>query len=330
MWCAWQVTYRCNFRCAFCGYWRSPERLDEEQTIDDFRIGADKLARLGTLMISLAGGEPLVRDDIVDVVAEVSRKHITFLTTNGWRMTPELARDLFAAGLWGVSVSLDYATPEQHDKARGVKGAWRRAVRAIEAVSEARTSPHQRINIMSVLMHDNLDHIEPLIELARERDANFMLQPYCAMKTGDRAYIPPTGSAKHLVSLKRRHGNFLSNIEFLKKFDHAANGGVPGCLAGRAFFNIDHRGMVAPCVELRDRPVGDLRRDGIGTILKRLRRNADVQGCRACWYNCRGEIESIYTVRGALEAVRTLVANPVGAIAWKSTSSPSSSSPPSR
>ncbi|HOW18174.1 MAG TPA: hypothetical protein PLC79_03980, partial [Phycisphaerae bacterium] len=52
VWCAWQVTYRCNFRCAFCHYWRDPMGALPEQTVDDFRAGSRRLASFGSLLIS--------------------------------------------------------------------------------------------------------------------------------------------------------------------------------------------------------------------------------------------------------------------------------------
>ena len=102
VWCAWQVNYKCNFRCGFCHYWNEPAGACPEQTVADFAAGSAKLARLGTLMISLAGGEPLLRADIAEVVGALAKFHFPFLTTNGWHVTAELARDLFEAGLWGV------------------------------------------------------------------------------------------------------------------------------------------------------------------------------------------------------------------------------------
>ncbi|MCY2928933.1 MAG: radical SAM protein, partial [Planctomycetota bacterium] len=68
IWCAWQVTYRCNFRCRFCHYWHDPLGRAVEPTVDDYIAGARKLATFGTLMIALAGGEPLLRPDIAQIV----------------------------------------------------------------------------------------------------------------------------------------------------------------------------------------------------------------------------------------------------------------------
>ena len=305
-WCTWQVTYRCNFRCSFCNYW-SMEHKKEEQPLEAFETGGRKLSEVGNMMISLAGGEPLLRKDIVDIVAVLSKWHLPMITTNGWLATRELAAELWNAGLYGVSVSIDFAGSDRHDAERGVRGAYERAVRALEFFSTTRTRPRQKVNLMAVLRHDNLDQMEPLLALAKKHKTHFMVQPYSALKTGDRKFVPPEGCAQTLVGLRKSHGNFLSNIAFLSRFDVAANGGVPGCVAGRSFFNVDTNGDVSRCVEFRDRPVANLASDPIRTIIRRLKRAHKNNTCRACWYNCRGEIEVMYTRRGLLNAVPKLL-----------------------
>ncbi len=307
LWCAWQATYRCNFRCRLCGYWKDPVRASDEQSIQDVRRGARELARIGSLLISVAGGEPLLRRDLPHMIAALAQHHFPLITTNGWLATPELARTLFRAGLWGVSISLDYATPERHDSQRGVRGAYERAVTALKIFSDARQSRWQRVNIMAVLNRENLDDMEPLVRLALEHNAWFMVQPYCAMKTGDREFIHPVGAGARLLALRKKYPNFLSNPFFLERFDLAADGGVPGCLAGKAFFNIDNLGRVAICVEDLANPVGYIQSDPIETLLGRLAQRRAQLECRSCWYNCRGEIESLYTLSGALSSLPTLL-----------------------
>lgn len=308
VWCAWQVTYRCNFRCAFCQYWRDPMGGMPEQTVEEFRTGSRKLAKLGSLLISLAGGEPFLRQDIVDVVRTIGEFHLPFITSNGFLATPELARDLFAAGLWGVSISLDYADRERHDKARSMPGAFEHAVRALDYFASARRHGWQRVNVMCVLLHDNLDEVEPLIRLAADHGAYFMLQLYGVRKTGSQHFVhEKDGVSNRLLELKRRYPNFLSNEVFLSRFDAALDGGVPGCRAGQAFFNIDSCGDIAICVEERARPVANLYRDSAQDILSRLTARARGNGCRACWYNCRGEVEMLYSPRGLLNSLAMLL-----------------------
>ncbi len=307
VWCAWQVTYRCNFHCGFCNYWKDPLGELPEQSLGQIEAGAGKLAKLGSLLVSLAGGEPFLRPDMVDIVRTVGRFHFPFVTTNGWFITPDLATDLFEAGLWGASVSIDYADAGKHDKRRGMKGCFDRAVAALDHFSRARQHDWQRVNLMCVLLDDNLSHIEPLLQLAADHDAFFMLQPYGLRKTGNERFVNTSDSVgQYLVDLKRRHRNFLSNEVFLGRFDQALDGGVPGCRAGRAFFSIDSLGDIAICVEERTRPVANLYREPASEIVRLLRERSAGNTCRDCWYNCRGEVEMLYDTVGLVRSLPTL------------------------
>jgi MoaA/NifB/PqqE/SkfB family radical SAM enzyme len=308
VWCAWQVTYRCNFRCRFCGYWHDPMGLAPEPMVADYAAGARKLASFGTLLVSLAGGEPLLRTDLPEIVHEIGRYHFPFVTTNGWFVTPQVARDLMQAGAWGVSVSIDYADPLRHDRRRGMDGAWEQAWRAVELLSAARVHRFQRVNVIAVLMDDNIDDVEPLLAMAAKRQAYFMVQPYGRLKTGSNAYAHSDGAvAPRLLELHRRWRNFLSNPYYLGRFDQFLHGGVPQCGAGRAFFNIDSAGDIAICVERRDRPLANLYRDIPQIIHQRLRDASRGNRCAGCWYNCRGETESLYNARGLLASLPTLL-----------------------
>jgi len=86
-------------------------------------------------------------------------------------------------------------------------------------------------------------------------------------------------------------------------------GGVPGCLAGKAFFNVDHRGRASKCLEFRGVPdrVGTLPGDTAGRVRTRLRAAQARNDCRACWYASRAEVEALYTLRGFLSGLKTLV-----------------------
>ena len=102
--------YNCNYgaRSAYCERFPKPH---EENSLEDFRLGAAKLSELGSLIVSLAGGEPMLRRDVHQIVDILARDHFPYLTTSGSGMTTKRARQLWEAGLWGCSVSIDYADP---------------------------------------------------------------------------------------------------------------------------------------------------------------------------------------------------------------------------
>jgi MoaA/NifB/PqqE/SkfB family radical SAM enzyme len=304
LYCSWQVTYRCNFSCSFCGYWKMENRRERELSVSDFTRAARKLRQLGPMFVSLAGGEPLIRKDLPQIVKAVSFYHFPFVTTNGWLVTPEKAKELFRSGLMGAVISLDFAEEKLHDENRGKEGAFRKAVQAVEYFVEAKQSKIQKVNVTAVLLKDNVDQIEKLIVLTGKLGAEFTLQPYADIKTNGQQENVITNHnitqevSWHLLQLKRKHPHFKSSREYLQRYDEFFTCGIEGCQAGRLFFNIDDQGDIAKCVEDMDNPVGNIKGIEIDQLKNALFQRQNENKCKACWYGCRGEVESFYTLNG--------------------------------
>src|SRR5512136_2980880 len=98
--CNLQVTYRCNFRCQICDFWKDEYDKSQELSLADVRLIGRKLNRLGTLIISLAGGEPLMREDLDEIIAILNQEnHFPILITNGWYVDEARAKSILRAGL---------------------------------------------------------------------------------------------------------------------------------------------------------------------------------------------------------------------------------------
>lgn len=313
IWVSWQVTYACMFRCAGCSCWQeevnyNPQARAREASVEDFRQGAAKLGELGSLMINLAGGEPFTRRDLPEIVGAVAGQHFPMLTTNGWLVNAGNASAVWEAGLWGASVSLDFSDPEAHDEQRGMKGAAAHARRAIELLSRTRKRPYQRVNLMCVLNDSNLDEVEDLIRFAAENNAYFMIQPYVPLKNGNQELIPHYRASGHLLALRRRYRNFLSNPYFLEHFDRFNEAGaIGGCKAGQAFFNVDNFLNVQKCGEFRQEIVGNLREQTAAELVARLHQEHRRNQCQRCWYNGRGEVEVLYSAKGLMASLPTML-----------------------
>ena len=291
--CNLQVTYRCNFRCQICDFWKPAYSKAHELSLADIRLIGRKLNRLGTLIVSLAGGEPLIRDDLAAIITILNEaNHFPILITNGWFVDDSRAREILTAGLQEISVSVDYADPARHDAQRGRPGAWDRAIRALELLNSRRPHKRNRVHMISVLMDDNLDQIEELIRISRDLGVTYMVNLY-SWNRGTKARRLPGGRvAAHLLELKRKYPQFVTLTSYIEQFDRAiATGGIGNCQTGRLLLNIDNHGNVARCTETLDEPVGSILADDAVTIRDRLlsaRRNRD---CAQCWTSCRGFAE---------------------------------------
>ncbi len=135
----WESTLRCNLRCAHCGSSCEPsssvDELTTGQVVDILRtIAAD--FDTSRIFVSITGGEPLLRKDLVEVVAEMSRLGMrSCIVTNGTLLTKEKAGALYDAGMRTVSVSID-GDRREHEQVRG-KGSYDKALAGMRVAREA-------------------------------------------------------------------------------------------------------------------------------------------------------------------------------------------------
>ncbi len=127
------LTYKCQCRCPHCGTmpYRSPGR--RELSADEVLNLIRQAAGLGAGGLYLFGGEPMLAAGLENFVREArGLGMIVTLDTNGLLMDKAAARSLALSGLERVGVSVDSADEAEHDRLRGIHGAFRAAVKAIE------------------------------------------------------------------------------------------------------------------------------------------------------------------------------------------------------
>ena len=295
--CIVQVSNRCNLTCGFCSFWERPAHPRDEMTVEDFEGISAKLAEAGSMVVSIEGGEPLLRPDIVEIVRAFARYHHPILFTNGWRVTETLARELWDAGLTEIGVSIDYADPQRHDAHRGAQATFAAAVRALGVLRD--TAPHgpRQVAVMTVLMQDNLDQFEDLLRLSAQHGVTHQ----CTLLStgGDgRAEaghaVPGAGLGARLLELKARYPHFISFSGYLEGVDGFLAGQVrTPCWAGTRFLNIDHLGEVSPCIEKLHLRAGNIRREPWSVIAARLRGLEEPRTCTDCYTSCRGFVEEM-------------------------------------
>jgi len=303
--CLWELTYRCNARCAICPHWRKHGAAGDELTTPEIQAGLALLERHGLRAVNFTGGEPLFREDLEAVIEEASRRGIwTSIVTNGSLLTRDRLAALKDAGLDNLLVSLDSPNPAVHDGHRGIPGLHHKVLTVLLWMRDMFLSGHRTGGIMCAIARHNAGEIEMMLALARRHGVYLVLQPYHPNKTGDfslAATLPPDTIAS--IRSETRHGGVLLNsagyAEGLLSYRPGRKGAV--CAAGRKYFSVDPYGFIHPCVDMP--AAGHLIRDGLA-CLSRPGAGEQVSRCQGCWYCFRGEADCTLSPAGYFDKAR--------------------------
>lgn len=279
-----EVTLRCNARCGFCDYWKTPADARKHE-LESY---ADAARHFNPMLVTFTGGEPLLRHDLEEIVAAVDAavrlKYVT-LITHGGMLTPERAASLWDAGIHQFNISLDYLDG-RHDAARGIPGLTDKIFNAVDGM-RARGIDNIRFN--TVIKDDNLDQLMPIVVRAASLGCGVNFSVYSDAKNGNRNHLlsAPLHAAlddavARLLDLKHRHRGVITNSDaYLEQIPRWARGEITEpCRSGQRTIHIDPMGHVKRCPDF---PTDFHWRD--------FRAYAPID-CNACFYACRGEAQA--------------------------------------
>jgi AdoMet-dependent heme synthase len=295
------VTAQCNLACGGCGIasFRAESADGPELSTGLIKDLLRQASELGTWVVSFGGGEPLLREDMVELIA-CARKYglRSHVNTNGMLIDAVMAQKLFGAGLGMASVSIDGPTAEVHEIVRGV-GTFAPAVEAVRNLRKA--APGIPICINTVICKQNLSEVESMIELAHELDAdqlkftpldaNLMHQhkpsgAFCVTPL-DRTDTAVANAVIERLRFRAKRDWILANSDpFLLGIAKRLTGVThTRCLAGYLFVTVDPWGRVFPCYDLRtDLKVTDQPLDQIWRSEELDAARRQVNLCdRRCW-----------------------------------------------
>jgi MoaA/NifB/PqqE/SkfB family radical SAM enzyme len=279
-----EVTMRCNARCGFCDYWKTPASAKA----DEVKSFADAARHFDPVMITFTGGEPLLRRDLEDLVAGVNAAvRLSYLTliTHGAMLSADRAQALWDAGICQFNISLDYLDG-RHDVARGIPGLTERIMAAVAGM-RARGIDSVRFN--TVIKRDNLDQLMPIVRRAAELGAGVNFSVYTDFKNGNRDWLvgghdiaSAEAAIGELLAFKReRRGIITSSDYYLSQIPRYLRGEMrEPCASGIRTIHIDPTGHVKRCP--------DFPTDGHWTDYGRYQ----PIDCNRCYYACRGEAQA--------------------------------------
>lgn len=290
----WMLTRRCNFRCRGCNVWR--EQGDKELPTQEVKRGLDILRDLGVVDLVLSGGNPLLREDIGEIIQYASRYFITTVYDNG-SMALKKKQALQYADL--VAISIDSLDPQKNDYIRGVKGAWKNAMKAVEELRKEGISVGVSPTISQLNIHEILDFTRYF--LSKDVPIWYCLYSYDSGGSGDHLFKigkkvdefaildkdKMVDIFDSLAAIKKKNSNILMTTKLLKAIkEYYLTGERPWeCRAFQNFFMIDHAGRVAGC-HLHDptTTIFDLPRKWNSPEMRKLRK--DYSKCTQCTYMC--------------------------------------------
>lgn len=285
-----KITNRCNRNCQYCNY---PSNETQEMTTAQIISMINQFKKMGMRKLSINGGEPLLREDLGEIVAHTSYNNIiTIITSNG---------DLVKKKI-GALKDLDYLTlsldgpPDVHNRLRG-EGSYENVVEAIEIAKKAGL----KTNALVVLSRQNIDSLDSIFSLSERMKFSLSFQPaffYSFSQKREEDFRPEKSKWNRCIEniiKKKKEGKLILNTEsYLNNLLDWPIYPRQKCWAGYFFCSVDPSGYVYPCTKffgyskfLNGNKVG----------FKEAFSNIAPYSCEGCWAACFNEYNSLFSLR---------------------------------
>ncbi|MCM8796154.1 MAG: radical SAM protein, partial [Candidatus Omnitrophica bacterium] len=252
------ITGRCNSCCVTCGIWRS--QPEGELTTNEWKNVFLQLRNEGVLYLNITGGEPLLRDDLVELVDYAnSLGFYISIATNGYLLTEGLSLRLIDAGVKLFTISLD-AIGAVFDRMRGFNGAYKKVNFICRRLSQIRKYKKIEILISATLTKETLETILDVVEFAQGLDipvffALVDFTPYFFLTAKNNALWISSEKEKlldeiinELIKIKRKKDSLIrqsyTSLHYIKNyFRDPIQKGIP-CSKSLTRICIDYQGRI--------------------------------------------------------------------------------------
>ncbi len=299
------VTRKCNLRCKMCNVWKHTDY--REMSLEQIKISAKKIKELGATHIVITGGEPLLRNDICNIVNIFSNLGFsTRLQTNGILLTEKKLDNLIKAGLDDITISIDTLDNKKQDKICGIK-SMNVSDKAIEKIKMAiKKMPKSMVVANIVVSHKNLNELIELIKFLdklgawptfcpvslSEDNSNYLFKAKAndfAFTEKDKekvekiyAEILKLKKIGHNISLSSRY--LEQSLNFIKNKNKKWK-----CDAGELYFSIFPQGQFSICDDIKtEYNILD------NNFLEIYKSNNFKKYLKSLKYNCEGCIYGVF------------------------------------
>ena len=277
----WSITDKCNYKCIYCQRWQKDH--SSLPTKEVFRI-IDQLKKLHCARISFSGGEPLLRDDMGDIIVYSKKNGISSTVITNGSLVPEKIEWLVNTDL--LEISLD-GPREINDLIRG-QGSYDKAMQALKAAKNAAI----KVVLSTVLTRYNLDCLGFFLDVAENFNVGLTFGPVGYIHSRDSVIdsLAPdkeklSNFADELVTAKKAGRPVLNSItalEYMKSYPLPEK--IP-CFAGKAFCHVGAGGELYPCATMQNKQYNSKTGDFMAAFKNLFCDNQ----CGGCW--CMGTLE---------------------------------------
>jgi MoaA/NifB/PqqE/SkfB family radical SAM enzyme len=248
---SFEVTDSCTCDCRHCDH-GGPKDNSRNMKPTDYRRYMDILH---PSVVQVSGGEPLLREDLLEVVRNIKCKSGLpyIILVSAWaKMTKELYVKLREAGVNQFSVSMDF-TDERHDDFRSFRGLYNHISKVIP---ECAALGHDDIVLNTCITSWNVEEINRAADKAREWGVSINYSAYSPRRINNWEYFLNTPEQldvlkRELAQIKMRMDDSTwittssSTLEATERY--FVNRGIPGCKAGLRFLVVTADGQLQPC-----------------------------------------------------------------------------------
>ncbi|GKU25238.1 putative heme d1 biosynthesis radical SAM protein NirJ2 [Clostridium folliculivorans] len=257
---SWNTTNKCNLKCSHC-YRDSGKEVQGELNTEEAKKLIDQIAKANFKIMIFSGGEPLMRNDIFQLISYASKAGLrSVLGTNGTLISKEMAQRLKDSGISAIGISLDSLNQNKHNLFRGNATAFKDTLNAMKHCRDIGI----RFQIHTTVMDWNKDEIISLTDFSVAMGAAahhiFFLVPTGRGKNIEDELLSPKEYEALLTSIMKKQSEV--NIEIkptcAPQFVRIAEKlGIDsrfkrGCIAGIDYCIVNPIGDVQACAYLTE------------------------------------------------------------------------------
>jgi MoaA/NifB/PqqE/SkfB family radical SAM enzyme len=281
--CNYYITYRCNATCSFCDIWEKPSPY---VTLENAEENFKALKKLGVKIIDFTGGEPLLHQQLDQLLSLAKKyKFITTVTTNTL-LYPKHAEKL-RGKIDMLHFSLDSPIREEHDQSRGVKcfDTLLESIRLAKSMGE-------RPDILFTVFEHNIDKIQQVYEeITQPNNLVLILNPVFEYNNVDTGEKLSEKSLKAISDWGKKKNVYLNEAFVQLRKDGGNHIDNPICLAASTTIVISPENkLVLPCYHLGLEEVplnGDLYNIYKSDVIQeQIKMEGLHKGCEGCTVNC--------------------------------------------